>query len=180
MTSVIVFFLLHGFTLSTWLVFLSFPPPRHFCHHFIYLTPPYPRFPRFPSPHFCFLLPHLLHSSSPICSVPPSFSASSPSLHFNTSPFPLTSLISMRSCFPLKQLPPRSVFGFIPFLLPLSVPFYPSSTYPLPHLFLHPFLSFIPPFLTLRSSLFHLHFTSSTHLPVYVPSLCLFLPHLLS
>lgn len=174
MTSVIVFFLLHGFTLSTWLVLLSFPPPRHFCHHFIYLTPPYPRFPRFPSPHFCFLLPHLLHSSSPICSVPPSFSASSPSLHFNTSPFPLTSLISMRSCFPLKQLPPRSVFGFIPFLLPFlsflsfiyvsSVPPFPSSL----------------PFLTLHSSLFHIHFTSSTHLPVYVPSLCLFLPHLLS
>lgn len=49
-----------------------------------------------------------------------------------------------------------------------------------------PTFSFIPsfpsslPFLTLHSSLFHLHFTSSTHLPVYVPSLCLFLPHLLS
>lgn len=147
MTSVIVFFLLHGFTLSTWLVLLSFPPPRHFCHHFIYLTPPYPRFPRFPSPLFCFLLPHLLHSSSPICSVPPSFSASSPSLHFNTSPFPLTSLISMRSCFPLKQLPPRSFFGFIPFLLPLIFPFlsfiYVSSVPPFPSSlpFLHPFLS---------------------------------------
>lgn len=180
MTSVIVFFLLHGFTLSTWFSsFLSLRPVISVITSFISLLRILASlvFPLHTSVSFC------LASSTrllPFCSVPPSFSASSPSLHFNTSPFPLTSLISMRSCFPLKQLPPRSVFGFIPFLLPLIFPFYSSSTYPLPHLFLHPFLSFIPPFLTLRSSLFHLHFTSSTHLPVYVPSLCLFLPHLLS
>lgn len=147
MTSVIVFFLLHGFTLSTWFSsFLSLRPVISVITSFISLLRILASlvFPLHTSVSFC------LASSTrllPFCSVPPSFSASSPSLHFNTSPFPLTSLISMRSCFPLKQLPPRSVFGFIPFLLPLIFPFlsfiYVSSVPPFPSSlpFLHPFLS---------------------------------------
>lgn len=167
----IIFLLLHGFTLSTWLVFLSFPPPRHIRHHFIYLTPSYSCFPHFPSPLFCFLLPHVLHSSSPICSFPPSFFClisftsfqhfSSYLPHFHAFMFP--SKTTSPSLF--HFLAASSNHSFLSFIHVSSVLPFPSSL---------PFLKGFFPFLSLHSpctphSLI-IHFTSSTPLPVYVPS----------
>lgn len=180
MTSVIVFFLLHGFTLSTWLVPFfpsapSFLSSLHLSHSSVSSLPSFSLstllFPSASPPPLVFS--HLFRPPVIFCLISftsfQHFSFSSHLPHFHAFVFPSKTTSSSLFLW-FHSLPASSNLSF--FILHLRI--------------LCPTFSFIPsfpsslPFLTLHSSLFHLHFTSSTHLPVYVPSLCLFLPHLLS
>lgn len=175
MTSVIVFFLLHGFTLSTWLVPFfpsapSFLSSLHLSHSSVSSLPSFSLstllFPSASPPPLVFS--HLFRPPVIFCLISftsfQHFSFSSHLPHFHAFVFP-SKTTSSSLCLWFHSLPASLPnLSFLSFIYVSSVPPFPSS------------LSFP----TLRSSLFHIHFTSSTHLPVYVPSLYLFLPHLLS